>query len=337
MKHKHKISVLTTNYNQKEVTAEWIDAVYKSTFKNIEIIFVDNASTDDSVAYLKKKYPKIKIVRNKSNLGYCGLNNGIPHCEGDFILFLNNDTILKKDAIQLLYSEIIKDKTIGFCALKMVNYYNRNLNESGGGAWISRSFYVGNIQEEAKSVIEIPFFGIGLVRKEALDKLPYFMDKDYFIYGEVVDFSLRLRLLGYRILFVPDAIVYHMHSKTTSDLPKLFRKDKIIYLIERNLLITFFKILELKNIFKFLPYVLVTRLITIIKDIITLHFLTAFARIRVPFWILINFSSIMKKRKEVQKIRKVPDKELLRLFTEKYLFRVWFGALIKKYRYYKHS
>jgi len=335
MKPKHKISVLIANYNEKEITAKCVSSVYNSTFKNIEVIVMDNASTDDSVTYLRKKYPKIKIVRNKSNLGYCGLNNGLPYCKGDFILFLNNDMVLEKDAIAVLYSEIIKSKNIGFTAPKLINYYNRKRVESGSGQWISRSFYVGNIEEEAKSVIEIPFFGVGLVRKEAINKLSYFLDKDFFLYAEVVDFSLRLRLVGYKILFVPDAIMYHMRSETTSKLPRMFRKDKITFLIERNLLITFFKILELKNVIKFLPYVLVTRFITTTKEIFTLHFLNAFARIKAFTWILAHLPSIMKKRKEAQKIRKVPDKELLRLFTEKYLFRVWLGVVIPKYRYYK--
>ena len=91
-------------------------------------------------------------------------------------------------------------------------------------------------------------------------------------------------------------------------------------------MITFFKILEIKNIVLFLPYVLFLRLIAIAKDVFTLRFGLAFARIKAIFYVLLNFNLIMKKRKETQKFRKINDNYILKVFSEDYIFKEKFNV-----------
>ena len=93
------------------------------------------------------------------------------------------------------------------------------------------------------------------------------------------------------------------------------------YLMERNLLTTFFKVLDAGNIILLLPYVLLLRLIAMLKDVFTLRFNLAFARIKAIFYVLLNFDLIVKKRKETQKFRKADDKYVLKIFSERYLFK----------------
>ena len=155
-----------------------------------------------------------------------------------------------------------------------------------------------------------------MIRKDIVYKFGYLFDEDYFIYAEDLDLGLRVRLLGYKVVHVPDAVIYHMHSAT-------LRKNsryKLTYLMERNLLYTFVKIFSMKNIFVFLPYVLAMRIIAIFKDILSLKFMNAGARLIAIFNVMINIQHLIKKRSLIQKLRKKDDNFLLKVFSEQYLF-----------------
>ena len=118
-------------------------------------------------------------------------------------------------------------------------------------------------------------------------------------------------------MFIPEAIVYHMHAYTTKKQPS----EKMTFLMERNSLITYFKILKIKTIVALLPYVILMRFMAIIKDMLTLRFKNSFSRIKALFWVMFNPGLIKSKRKQVQSMRKVDDKFILSAFTEKYLFK----------------
>ena len=111
--------------------------------------------------------------------------------------------------------------------------------------------------------------------------------------------------------------MYHTHALTTQKAGRAFTT----FLLEKNLLVTFFKILSLKNILIYFPYVFGMRLIALLRDIITFNFGSAFARLKAILWLIFNISLIHKKRKETQKFRKADDDYILKVFSEKYLFR----------------
>jgi len=311
-----KVSIVIVNYNGEDIIGKPISSVYKSNFSDFEIIVLDNASTDGSVDFLRKKYPKVTIVENNSNLGYSGINSAIKYCKGKYILFLNNDLELEKNSIRNLVKVLESNSSIGMVAPKLVNYYNKKL--SSGGTWISRAFYNGHIKNGKSSKQKvIPYLGVGLIRKNIVKKFGYLFDAHYFIYAEDVDLGLRLRLIGYKVVFVPDSIIYHMHAMTT----KNFKSSQMTFLLERNLLMTFLKILSLKNIILMTPYILSTRIITILRDIITFRFSNSFSRIKAIFWIIFHVPLIWKKRKTLQILRKSDDKFILNVFSEKHLFK----------------
>lgn len=197
-----------------------------------------------------------------------------------------------------------------------MNYYNKKLKS--GGTWVSRAFYNGHIDGNSKNKTrEIPYLGVGLIRKDFVDMFGYLFDPDYFIYAEDLDLGLRIRLNGKKILFEPKSIIYHMHSVTMQKRSKAFAT----FLMERNLLVTFFKIMSARSIFAYSPYVLFARLIAIAKDIISLRFNLAFARIRAMAYVFLNFTSILKKRASTQNFRKMDDNYILKVFSEKYIFK----------------
>lgn len=108
-----------------------------------------------------------------------------------------------------------------------MNYFNKNIKSCGTG--VSRSFYNGHFKCAKDFRKEIPYDGVALIRKEIVDKFGYLFDQDYFIYAEDMDLGLRTRLLGYKVVHIPEAVIYHIHAITISR----NKKYKLTYLTER--------------------------------------------------------------------------------------------------------
>jgi len=312
MQKKVLVSAVIVTYNGKDLLKTAMDSIIKIKDIACQLVVVDNNSSDGSIDFIKKNYKNAKIVKNRENLGYTGINSALPYCNGKYILFLNNDVKLDKNCIKELLNAVEKDSKIAMAAPRLVNYYNQSLKSAG--TWASRAFYAGHMVGDSKEK-EIPYLGVGLIRKDIVNKFGYLFDNDYFIYGEDLDLGLRLRLLGYKIIFAPEAILYHMHAMTTAKGPS----HKMTFLLERNLLMTFFKVLSFKNILLLMPYVLFMRLIAMLKDIASLNFNSLLARLHAILWIVFNFDSVLEKRSKLQKLRKADDKFVLKAFSEKHL------------------
>lgn len=309
-----KVSIVIVNYNGKDLLNNLLKSISKSAYKNYEIIVVDNNSSDGSREFIKN-HKSVKLVENKKNLGYSGINSALKYCNGKYILFLNNDMELDKNCIAKLIEAVESGKDAAMAAPKLVNFYDKSLKS--GGTWASRAFYNGHIRGNGNNVREIPYLGVGLIKKDFVEKFGYLFDPDYFIYAEDLDLGLRIRLAGKKVLFEQNAVMHHMHAATTKKSSKSFTT----FLMERNLLVTFLKILSPKNIVFFTPYVLAMRLLAILRDLITLNFSSALARLKALLWIAFNFNFILKKRKATQEMRKADDEFILEVFSERYLFR----------------
>ncbi|MBI2559301.1 glycosyltransferase family 2 protein [Candidatus Woesearchaeota archaeon] len=310
-----KVSIIIVNYNGKSLLKMLLASIKKSTFRDCEVIIADNNSIDGSQDFVKKNYKYVKLIENKKNLGYSGINSALEYCKGEYILFLNNDMELDKDCIKNLVKSIRLDEDIAMAAPRLINFYDKTI--LSGGTWVSKAFYNGHIKGNGMKAKEMPYLGVGLIRKDFVDMFGYLFDPDYFIYAEDLDLGLRIRLNGKKIMFSPEAITYHMHAVTTQKISGAFTT----FLMEKNLLTTFFKILSVNNIFLFLPYVLLARFIAILKDLSALKINTAFARLKAVSFILFKFNLIIKKRRQTQKFRKVGDSYILKVFSEKYLFK----------------
>lgn len=312
------VSLVVVNYNGQDIIERCLHSLFKIDYpKNrYEVIVVDNASRDKSISIIKS-FKKVKLIRNNNNMGYVGINSCLNKVKGKYIFILNNDLDMEKNCPKKLVEIIENDKTICIVVPKFINYYSRDIESSG--TWVSRAFYTGHYtnKNEKPVVKEVPYLGIEMVRTDAVKEFEYIYDPDYFIYAEDLDLSLRMRLLGYKTVFVPDAIIYHMHAATT----KKSKNYKMTFLLERNLLMTYFKILSLRNIILFFPYVVFMRIVALIMDVITFKFATAFSRIKAILWVIFHFNIINKKRKVLQKMRTADDNFMLKVFSEKHMFR----------------
>lgn len=311
------VSIVIVNYNGKNLLKTILASFKKSSFKGYEIIILDNNSSDGSPEFIKKNYKKINLIVNKKNLGYTGINNALRFCKGKYILFLNNDMEIERNCITELVKILKSDNSIGMVAPRLVNYYNKKL--ISGGTWLSRAFYNGHIKGNMKSKdMIVPYLGVGLIKKSIIDTYGYLFDPDYFIYGEDVDLGLRVRLLGKKTVFASNAIIYHMHALTTK---KNLKSSKTTYLMERNLLTSFFKNMPLSRVFLYLPYVLILRASAMVKDALSFNFEGLFARIKAILWIVFNFYKVISKRSKTQKHRKASTKFILGIFDEKHLYK----------------
>jgi len=311
------VSILILTWNGLNIIKKTLPSFLKLKTKyNYEIIVVDNASEDNTAEFLKKNYPSVKIFRNDSNLSCSGWDPAIKVCKGRYIMFIPNDVEATPDFLDHLVDTMEQDNNVGMTIPVLFDYYNRKLVETGPD-WISRSFYTGRYQGEFKGDVkeakEILGGSAGLVRKSALDTVGYFYDCDFFVQAQDPDLGLRLRLIGLRSMYVPSSKMYHMESATL----KKGYSPKNTYYMERNLLFMFLKICSLPRIVLLLPYIILMRLFALLRDILLLRFKIAIARVKGWLWLLFHASIVYKKRKQTQKLRKVKDSYIFKIFSEK--------------------
>ena len=231
-----KVSVIVLNWNGREYIKRCLDSLLKTEYPKhkLEIIVVDNASTDGSQEIVAREYPDVILIRNERNLGFCEGNNvGIRKASGDLIILLNNDTYVSKDWIINILKEA-KDPKVGIIGCRLL-YPSGNIIQSLGckekflGYWE----HVGagcNIESQSyKSLREVDYVpGAALaIKREVIEKIGL-LDPRFYAYVEEVDWCYRARKAGYKVV-TSNAVVYHYGSVSWKSFP-----IKQFYLIYRN-------------------------------------------------------------------------------------------------------
>lgn len=239
------VSIIVLNWNGKQYLETCLSSLERQICKNIEIIFVDNGSHDGSVDFVKNRFPGVVILRHEKNLGFSqGVNSGIRISRGKFIATINNDAEADENWIKNLLSVMESSQDIGSCASRMMRFYDREIIDSAGidiyqnGNAYDRGREKRNTGQYEQEEIFGACAGAAIYRREMLDRIGLF-DEGYFAYFEDVDLSFRMHLFGWKCIYVPDAIVYHIHSATSKS-SSPFK----IYFIERN---------KLWNMWKYFP------------------------------------------------------------------------------------
>ncbi|MGB9629859.1 MAG: glycosyltransferase family 2 protein [Thermodesulfobacteriota bacterium] len=216
------LSIIIPNWNGKQFLQECLDSLREQTYPHFEIILVDNGSTDGSVDFVCERYGAfVKVIRNKTNLGFAGGNNaGIRIARGDYIVLLNNDTQADSHWLEELVKATDWDPKVGMWGSKIYSYHQRDQIDAVGELlyWDGLSRAKGQFEKERGQfgqVEEILFPpGCGaMYRKKVFDEIGFF-DEDFFAYADDAEIGIRARLAGWKALFVPKAILYHKKSKT---------------------------------------------------------------------------------------------------------------------------
>jgi len=223
------ISVVIPIFNAVDVIGECLDSLAASSSEHeLEIILIDDCSSDGSHEYLFSKYSAFKIMRNKENRGYaCTVNRGIKHAHGEYIFLLNQDTVVGQNALDKLVSRIQTDSKIGIIAPKLLNpdgsiqksvrrfpkhgdiiYHHLGLtrffpDNPGFNRWKMADF-----AHNEERYVEQPAFSAVLVRREVFKQVGL-LDTGYPLFFNDVDYCRRATDAGWKILFTPKAEVVH--------------------------------------------------------------------------------------------------------------------------------
>lgn len=325
------VSVIIVSFNAKHFLPKCLASLIKGTYKNIEILFVDNASTDGTVQYLKKYYPKIKILQNSKNLGFSPAHEGIlAHVKGEAVLLLNTDTIIETNLISELVKALYREKDIGAVQPKILMYPKKERIDSIGSFFLFNGllYHLGYDKDSRLPIYNqsLEIFSIKgaivLVRKEVLKKVSFpasngreecIFDLSYFTAFEDTDLSHRIWLAGYKILYIPTALGYHIGGGTNNKV----RKSFIIFHSEKNRLATYIKNLSIKYLFKVLPLIIFMYEVTTLLHVLMGRFAIALAIQRAILWNIIHLKRTLEKRKYVQTfIRAVRDDDFLPKLTK---------------------
>ena len=232
----HLLSIIIVNYNVKYFTEQCLYSVQKAIAgMDAEVIVVDNSSADESVAYLQEIFPWVHFIVNPSNKGYASANNrGYQLAKGDYILFLNPDTLLSEDCLQASIKILEGDSNTGALGIHMVDGAGRFLPESKRGfpsvtaaffklsgltamfphsSRISR-YYLGGLHEKQNNEVEVLSGAFMMIKKEVLDITGGF-DEQFFMYGEDIDLSYRIRHAGFKNYYLGEKSIVHFKGEST--------------------------------------------------------------------------------------------------------------------------
>ena len=242
------VAVMVLNYNGLRWLPNCLSSIANTDYQNLDIYLVDNGSTDESVDYVQRSFPRVKIIRHGRNLGYAaGYNRAIEKVETDYVLLMNTDTqVLNPSWVKCLVDAATADSGVAAVASKLVSMEDHSLLDSVGGMGIP--FWKGFVdigreeldqgQYDCGSFEPFSFCGAAaLIRRDIFMKVGGF-DGRFFLFTEEPEFSWRLRLLGYRVAFASEARVAHYLSGTSGDKTVTIRR---LYYCHRHLLATIFK------------------------------------------------------------------------------------------------
>ena len=311
------VSVIVLNWNGKYFLKNCLDSLEELTYPSVEIIVVDNNSTDGSAEFIKKNYPKFILVENKKNYGFAKGNNiGFYASHGKYILFLNNDTVVKPNFLEPLVKDCEKDTKIGCIQPQIRLMDNKSMLDQMGSyiSFVGFMYHYGykKIYSEKYSKKREIFSAKGaciMFPRKVLDKIGLF-DEDFFIFFEETDLCFRVWLSGHKVLYEPKSLIYHVVGGDTTASDK-YKYERRIYLIFRNTNCSYLKNFGTWNFLTVYPIFLAVQAGIILLFAIKLRFNLLRAIAKAYWWNVINFRKTLNKRRHVQyDIRKVSDRDL---------------------------
>jgi O-antigen biosynthesis protein len=230
------LSVVIVNYNVKYFLEQCLHSVSKAIEgMNAEVFVVDNNSVDGSCRHIREKFPWVRLIENRENVGFSKANNqAIREASGKYILLLNPDTVVEEDTFIKCFSFMETHNDVGGLGVKMIDGSGHFLPESKRALptpWVafykifglsrlfprSRKFgryHLGYISHEETSEVEVLAGAFMFLRKKTLDKVGL-LDEDYFMYGEDIDLSYRILQGGYKNFYFPESTIIHYKGEST--------------------------------------------------------------------------------------------------------------------------
>jgi N-acetylglucosaminyl-diphospho-decaprenol L-rhamnosyltransferase len=303
-----QVSVVIVNYNGGGVLDPCLRAVFTQSYRPIEVILVDNASTDGSAENAALGFPEMRVIRNRSNTGFATANNlGVAAATGRYVVLLNNDTEVQEGWIPGLLG-ILADPGVGAVTSRVVTdgvpaeFYAMNG---------TINFLGYNIMRHFADLSRIFFAGGASLMFRRDEVGPPFPD-EYFLYHEDVHLSWRLRLQGRDVRMAQDSVVLHRGSVTTKRQPGRL----VTFYQERNRLLNTLVMFEFTTLALLLPYLVADGLAKLVAGALGGRKSVA-GILEAYVWVMTHAGWIRRERKKMRALRTVPDREILNLMSSR--------------------
>lgn len=246
------ISVIVLNHNG----ARWLEGCLNAVLgePDVEVIVVDNASTDGSGDLVRRHFPQVRLLALPENLGFAaGNNRGAAEARGELLAFLNNDTQPLPGWTRALSRPLLGDPAVGLTTARIVYMDDPSVIDSAGDGYLRaggafKRFHGRPVSEDARTADVFGACGAAcMIRRELFAELGGF-DEEFFMVYEDVDLSFRARLLGYRCVYVADAVILHQGSATLGRV-----SPRAVYYGQRNLEWTYVKNMPASLLLRSLP------------------------------------------------------------------------------------
>lgn len=312
----NKVGIVLLNWNGKRHLQRCLPSIKRSGFPMRNILLVNNGSTDASAEYISKNFPEVKVIELKQNVGYAmGNNIGAKKIDAEYIVFLNNDTVVTKDFWKPLINELTKNKDIGIVQPQIRSLDNAKIIDSVCSYLTHTGFlyHYGFLKKVKDKKYNHSLFAYSIkgacfaMRKREFLRLGGF-DSDFVCYVEETDLCHRVWLTGKKVKYLPDSVIYHEGG---GDMKVMVTNELTIYRSFKNRIVSYLKNLSVRSLFVLLPVHLLFCEIFVLASLLHLQFRRAFAaQLATIIW-LFELPYILRKRKYIQKtLRKVKDSDI---------------------------
>lgn len=308
-------SVIVPNYNGRRHLPDLLAALERQTFTDFELIFADDASSDDSVACVEQSFPTARILTNRHNIGFVANANAAADAAlGRVIVLLNNDTEPDSNWLAELAKNITQHPDAAIVASKLLLFDKRDhLHTTGDLLGVDGIPRNRGVWEEDRGQYDDQteiFGGCGgamAIRKDVWQALGGF-DEEFWMYLEDVDFAFRAQLAGWKAVFAPSARVYHKVSSSGGD-------DLSSFYVGRNTLWTIAKNMPTGLLIRHLPEIVTAQAQIAIDALRHWRGIAARARLRGQLAGFLGLPAQLRKRRTIQRQRMIADAELERRLT----------------------
>jgi len=305
-------SIIVPNYNGCQYLDRCLSSLQAQSLKDFEIIVVDNGSSDDSVAFIRKHFPGVQLVPLNENKGFARATNvGIGRAKYQYIALLNNDTEVDQSWLENIQLAFSKGPEVYCVTSKMIDFHDRARLDGAGDEYtrggLAMKLGRGHPQKEFDSVRETFSACAGgcIFKREIFDEVGLF-DEDFFANYEDVDFSLRMKVAGYKILYVPDVVIYHIGGATLGGVTS----ELAVSLSTRNMINVIVKNWPGVLLLRFLPFIFIHQTYWFL---LCVKWGRTFSYVHGILGVIKQSRRTLKKRKELQESKRISDDELMEL------------------------